>query len=495
MASSDHPLLHLIETGLSGPSRLTAIFPRTKVALTNHELLDLIGKRRCLLKEKSFPTRVILHLGKSPEYLSWLLACFAEGACVCPVDPGHGEAELKRAAAAFKPDWIVAHHPLPFLDPMPNAPVKNETIYRNSPEARSGLPPGTALCMFTSGTTGRAKGVLLSENNLAYGSELVPLAHQIAEQDRALAILPLSMINGMVTTILAILRSRSSAIYYEGMFTAYQAFQWAIEHQATWINAVPVHYAAFCNPFLSTEERTGHRVRFCRSAGSRLPVQVLQDFENHYKIPIIETMGLTETAGQVFANPMELDERKIGSVGRPVGIEAKIVSSAFEELSDGEEGEIWIRGENVFLGYLDDPTSTAQALHDGWLRTGDRARRSVDGFFTLTGRIKEIVIRGGQNVSLQEIDDTLCQHPAIALSGSVGLDADLDGETVVSFVQLKLDRKAGEKELLAHCAERLAAFKLPSQITLLEKLPLRSNGKVDKQELKRMANCFKEKAL
>ncbi len=496
MSSRNNPLRELVRLGLGGErNRIAAIFPQKKLVLSVGHLSERIAAVRSLLEIRPRPNRMILFLAKSPEYLEWLLTGFDLGICVCPMDVTYGETELQQAVYLFKPDLIVSQASLKKSDFFETHSADGMFLHRSieKPAAHASIVNNAALCLFTSGTTGKPKGVLLSSENLAYSASLPALAHGITLQDRVLAVLPLTMINGLVTTVLTVLHSRSSAIYYEGLFTPYQAFRWALEHEATWFNAVPLHYAAFCNPPLEEDDIKGHQLRFCRSAGSRLPVEVLKNFEKYYRIPIIETMGLTETAGQVFANPMDGGARRLGSVGMPVGVEAKIMSAGGKQLPDGQEGEIWLKGENVFMGYLDDPESTSHAVEEGWLRTGDIGRRSSDGFFSVTGRIKEIVIRGGQNVSLQEVDDTLCQHAAVAVSGSIGLETDLEGEMVVSFVQPRLKARIGEKELLAHCRERLADFKIPSKIAILTELPLRSNGKVDKQELRKMARRFKDR--
>ena len=216
-----------------------------------------------------------------------------------------------------------------------------------------------------------------------------------------------------------------------------------------------------------------------------LPPSVHAEFEKKFKIPIIETMGLTETAAPVFSNPLEPAGRKFGSPGTAVGNEAKIIDSNGRTLPPGEKGEIMIRGDNVMKGYYKAPELTDQAIEpDGWFHTGDLGYMDEDGFVFVTGRIKEIIIKGGENIAPREIDEALHRHPAVLDAGAVGIPDDIYGEEIMCCVVLRPGFKATEEELHCHCRELLGVFKSPKIIRIVNELPRGPSGKVQRLKLR-----------
>jgi len=210
---------------------------------------------------------------------------------------------------------------------------------------------------------------------------------------------------------------------------------------------------------------------------------VQKAFEERFHIPIIETYGISETASQVTTNPREVNERKLGSVGKAQGCEVKIVNKEGQELPRGQEGEIVIRGKNVMKGYYKDPKATVEALRDGWLHSGDLGYQDDRGFLFITGRLKELIIRGGENIAPREIDEVLYDHPKIQDAATVGIPDSFYGEEVKSFVVLKPGQECSEEELLDYCRQRLAAFKCPKSISFLEEMPKSPGGKIVRREL------------
>ena len=207
-------------------------------------------------------------------------------------------------------------------------------------------------------------------------------------------------------------------------------------------------------------------------------------FEKRFNVPIVETMGLTETAAQMLSNPLPPGTRKIGSPGIPIGNETAILSKDLQIVTDGSEGEIAVRGPNVMLEYLRNPTATAETFTpDGWLRTGDLGRQDQDGYFFVTGRLKELIIKGGENIAPREIDDALYTHPDVVEAAAFACPCDSYGERIEAAVKLRDNSKATSDDLLAICSTRLGKFKSPDTIHFMDELPKGPSGKIQRLKL------------
>jgi acyl-CoA synthetase (AMP-forming)/AMP-acid ligase II len=210
----------------------------------------------------------------------------------------------------------------------------------------------------------------------------------------------------------------------------------------------------------------------------------LQGFENKFGIGVIETMGLTETAAPSFSNPLERSQRKLGSVGRASGCEARVIDASLSPVPDGTTGEIAIRGPNVMKGYYLNPEATAATFTpDGWLRTGDLGHRDADGFFFVTGRIKELIIKGGENISPREIDEALLQHPAVLEAAVVGIPDRHYGQDILACIVLREDVACTEEDLRAFCLDKLGRYKTPKTFRFVNELPRGPSGKVQRLKL------------
>lgn len=341
-----------------------------------------------------------------------------------------------------------------------------------------------ALLMYTSGTTGRPKGVRLSQNNVLAGARFVSEAHALGPADRALAVLPLYHINAQIVTVLATLVHGGSLVMPE-RFSAKAFWPLAARYRCTWLNVVPTIIAYLLNgEDGSTRGLDLASVRFCRSASAPLSPDHHRAFESRFGIGIVETMGLTETAAPVFTNPLDPARRKIGSPGQAFGSEARIADTEGRSLADGETGEIQIRGANVMQGYLDDEAETARTFTgDGWLKTGDLGHRDRDGFYFVTGRLKELIIKGGENIAPREIDEVLLAHPALLEAAAIGIPDPFYGQDVAAGVVARPGQAVGEAELLDFCRERLGRFKAPREIRLLSELPKGPSGKIQRLKL------------
>ena len=339
-----------------------------------------------------------------------------------------------------------------------------------------------ALLMYTSGTTGRPKGVVHSQASLLAGSWTAALAHQLSTVDRALCVLPYFHINGLCVTLMGPLVSGGSAVVAE-KFSASRFWQQCGQFEATWFSVVPTIISHLLHGEMAPAKAVVERLRFARSASSALAPQVQTAFEERFGIPIVETMGLTETAAQILANPLPPGVRKVGSPGLAIGNEARIVG-ARGKAGTGEQGEIAVRGPNVMLEYLDDPEATRETFTaDGWLLTGDLGHMDRDGYVFVTGRRKELIIKGGENIAPREVDEALYSHPDVVEAAAFGRACQTYGQRVAAAVKLKPGSKASEEDLLAICRERLGAFKCPDAIFLLDELPKGPSGKIQRLKL------------
>ena len=341
-----------------------------------------------------------------------------------------------------------------------------------------------ALLLYTSGTTGVPKGVILSNKNMVAGGEYTALAHELTPDDRALCSLPLYHINGEVVTSVTPLVSGGSVLM-PNKFSTGSFWEHISEYGCTWFSVVPTMISYLCSA--TNLEGKGFQldqVRFGRSASSALPPSLHKTFEEKFGISIVETMGLTETAAPVFSNPIDPKRRKYGSPGPAVGNTAKIINEKGEELPRGEQGEIMIKGDNVMKEYYKAPDITAETIEpDGWLHTGDLGYMDEDGFVFVTGRIKELIIKGGENIAPKEIDEALYQHPDVLDAAAVGIPDDTYGEEILAGVTLQPGSNINEQELLDHCLELLGKFKTPKIIKIMDELPKGPSGKIQRLKL------------
>ena len=354
------------------------------------------------------------------------------------------------------------------------------------PQHEAELPaPGahdTALLMYTSGTTGNPKGVMLAHASLAANAQAIAAEHELGADDRVLGVLPLYHINAFAVTMLAPLASGGSVAMAPRFSTA-RFWAQAAECGCTWLNVVPT-MIAFLLDAPPPPPALLSRIRLCRSASAALPVEHLRAFESRFGIGVIETMGLTETVAPSFSNPLDPALRKAGSVGRASGGEARVVDRALQPLPDGHTGEIVIRGAHVMQGYYKDAAATRAAFTpDGWLRSGDLGHRDADGFFFVTGRIKELIIKGGENIAPREIDEVLLRHPAVLEAAAVGMPDARYGQDILACVVLREGAARDEADLRGFCEQHLGRYKTPRRFRFVDALPRGPSGKVQRLKL------------
>lgn len=359
------------------------------------------------------------------------------------------------------------------------------------PDDGAGPRPGAdddALLMYTSGTTGRPKGVVLTQANLLAGGQATTLAHALTADDRAMCVLPLYHINGLIVTVIAPLVSGGS-VAMPDRFSVSTFWGDLARAGCTWFSVVPTQISYLLHAKGGEAEAAAAPLRFGRSASAPLSPDVQQAFERRFGVPIVETMGLTETAAQILSNPLPPATRKIGSPGIAFGNEVMIANTAQAEVPRGQEGEILVRGPNVMKHYLKNEAATAEALtRDGWLRTGDLGRMDPDGYVFITGRLKELIIKGGENIAPREIDEALYTHPDIVEAAAFACPCPRYGQRIEAAVKLVEGSPVSEQDLIDVCRDRLGAYKSPDRIHFLPELPKGPSGKIQRKKLIEMLN-------
>ena len=354
--------------------------------------------------------------------------------------------------------------------------------WAQAPTTDAPHPDSPALLMYTSGTTGNPKGVVLSHANLLAAGQNVVTAHKITSEDTGLCVLPIYHINGMCVTVMGSLVS-ASGLVIPYKFSVSSFWPQVKQHNVSWFSAVPTLFAYLLNDDVTPDINTD-RLRFARSASAPLPPETHRKFETRFGIPIIETMGLTETGAQILSNPLPPGERKIGSPGEAIGNEVIIADDQQNQVAAMVTGEILIRGANVMQGYLHQPEETAKTITtDGWLRTGDLAHMDDDGYVFVTGRMKELIIKGGENIAPREIDETLLEHYCVLEAAAFAVPCENYGQRVEACIRLKQGMHVAAESLIQHCKDRLGKFKSPDNIHILDDLPKGPSGKVQRLKL------------
>ncbi len=345
-----------------------------------------------------------------------------------------------------------------------------------------------ALLIYTSGTTGKPKGVILTHKAVIAGGSNTALAHELTENDRALCVLQLYHINGQMVTVMGPLVSGGSVVM-PTKFSVSEFWGWIDNHKCSWFSVVPTIIAYLLEQAERLKEPPRNaasrpQLRFGRSASAPLSPDMHREFEAQFAVPVVETMGLSETAAQILSNPMPPSKPKYGSPGFAVGNEAMIIDEQGNEQVIGQSGELMIRGDNVMKEYYKNPQVTAATLReDGWLHTGDLAYEDEDGYYFITGRLKEIIIKGGENIAPREIDEALYQHSAVLEAAAFPIPDRNYGQEILACVSLKPGASCSAEELRAFCVEKLGKFKAPRSISFMDELPKGPSGKIQRLKL------------
>ncbi len=337
-----------------------------------------------------------------------------------------------------------------------------------------------ALVLHTSGTTSRPKIVPLTHANLLASANNIRTTLRLTDGDRCLNIMPLFHIHGLVAAILATLHAGGSVFATPG-FNALKFFGWLEEAKPTWYTAVPtMHQAILARAERNAEIIKAVPLRFIRSSSASLPVPVFHALEAAFGCPVIEAYAMTENAHQMTSNQLPPGKRKPGFVGCAAGPEVAVMSPDGRLLAANEEGEVVTRGPNVTPGYENNPKANEAGFAFGWFHTGDQGFMDEDGYLKITGRLKEIINRGGEKIAPMEVDEVLMEHPAVAQVVTFAMPHDKLGEDVAAAVVLREGQAAAERDLIDFANQRLAAFKVPRRIVILDEIPKGATGKLQR---------------
>jgi acyl-CoA synthetase (AMP-forming)/AMP-acid ligase II len=340
-------------------------------------------------------------------------------------------------------------------------------------------PEDVALFLHTSGTTSRPKGVPLTHANLMASIGNIVRHYRLSPDDAGLVVMPLFHVHGLLGATLSTLHAGGTVIL-PPRFSAGSFWQHASVYRATWYSAVPtIHQVLLARADADGAPHGG--LRFIRSCSAALAPAVLAQLETRFEAPVLEAYGMTEAAHQMTSNPLPPDLRRPGTVGRGTGVEVVILDEQGRILPPGRPGEVAIRGANVMRGYHNNPEANARAFTNGYFRTGDQGTLDAHGYLTLTGRIKELINRGGEKISPLEVDAVLLAHPAVAEAVCFALPDAKYGEEVYAAVVLKGEATA--EALQAFCRERLADFKVPKTIYITEQVPRTATGKIQRRHV------------
>jgi acyl-CoA synthetase (AMP-forming)/AMP-acid ligase II len=337
-----------------------------------------------------------------------------------------------------------------------------------------------ALILHTSGTTSRPKIVPLTHRNVTASAAHIVATLALGRTDVCLNIMPLFHIHGLIAATLSALAAGGAVVCTPG-FNAFKFFGWFKEVDPTWYTAVPTMHQALL-PFArrNADVIAAGRLRFIRSSSASLPPQVMQALEEAFHVPVIESYGMTEASHQMASNPLPPAPRFPGAVGIAAGPEVAIMDDAGTILGPGELGEVVIRGRNVTAGYENNPQANASAFVNGWFRTGDQGVIDAAGYLRLTGRLKELINRGGEKVSPLEVDEALMGHPAVVQVVTFAMPHDKLGEEVAAAVVLREGEALDEHALRDFAGQRLAPFKVPRKIVFLPEIPKGATGKLQR---------------
>jgi oxalate---CoA ligase len=434
--------------------------------------------------------RVALVAANGPALVVAFLAIGARGAAAAPLNPALGVAELAAELEDLRVSRLLHDGGATAAAAAAKAGVPASTIsvengalhvdgQAGDPLEAGGDPGAFGLLLHTSGTTSKPKTVPIRQRNLIASTGAVAKTYGLDGDDVTMCVMPLFHVHGLVAAVLGTLSTGGTVVVPRFRPSTF----WAdvAGHNATWYTAVPTIHARLLTQAAKRDAPPGHRLRFVRSCSAPLPTVMWQRYEETIGVPLVEAYGMTEAAHQMSSNPLPPGERRPGTVGRATGIEIAALDDSWQPVPVGAEGEVSVRGPSVVDHYLDNPAATAASFRDGWFRTGDVGKLSADGYLTLVGRLKELINRAGEKISPYEVEDVLLTHPAVAEAAAYPVPDETYGEQV--GVVVVLSGEATPKELAAHCADRLAAFKRPARVTILSEIPKGPTGKIQRRTL------------
>ncbi len=483
----------LIHWATIAPEQISIVEAETGRSMTYSHCLSAVQKMRHFLGAQ--PRNLMLTLsGGIADAVLWLSA-LTGGHMLVPLAPDAADEERARAVSMYKPDVLFVEQ-VEEAQGFPGTPdarvVSRQACELLIEQARteriSPLPSVKGhVCLMTSGTTGDPKGVILDEYQIAWTADHVRTSHRLSPADRGLTALPFSHVNGPVIGLCASIMAGSTVVIAR-KFSRSHFWSWIEEYQITWASIVPSIVTILLGTSLPAPQAglpafLPGALRFMRTGAAALPAADLRAFEAKFGIPLIETYGLSEAASQVTANPVPPGRHKPGSAGLPVGVSLRICRPRVdgdEELHDvprGETGEICISGPSVISAYYGN--ADKESFQNGWFRTGDLGYQDEEGYLFITGRLRDVIIRGGENIAPREVEEVLETHPAVREAAVIGRPDAVYGEQVVAYIVVNgLWSPELAQRLREYAARRLSAHKVPVDFIAVDALPKNALGKV-----------------
>lgn len=428
---------------------------------------------------------VALMLPNQVEFAVAMFAAWRLGAAVTPINPGLTVKEASHQIADSRARLLVngsGEAVAVEVTTMSAAALQDGPRHVGAPVDD---PAALALLIYTSGTTGLPKGVMLDHANIEAMTDMGRQALKVTATDHCLLVLPLFHVNGIVVSILTPLAS-GGRVTIRRRFDIETFFGDIEQLRPTYFSAVPTIYAIL-HALPATVRPDTSSLRFGVCGAAPASADLLRNFEARYGFPLVEGYGLSEGTCGSTLNPID-GLRKPGSVGLPFPGQRIAIADAYgRHLPAGATGEVLVQGPNVMRGYLGKPEETAKTVVDGWLHTGDIGRIDADGYLSIVGRLKEMIIRGGENIYPKEIEDVLHDFPGVLEAAVIGAPHETLGEMVVAYVAFRPDEKGSADALNEHCAERLTRVKRPATILVADSLPKNAMGKIDKPKLRQLA--------
>ncbi|MBK6851592.1 MAG: AMP-binding protein [Burkholderiales bacterium] len=487
----------------AGADSAVAISAPSRQSLSHAGLRQLIADTLASLNALGIGRndRVAIVLANGPEMATCYMAC-ASGVTSAPLNPAYradefefylsdlnAKALIVEAGSTSPAIGVAEKLGVALIDlivpdgaPAGSFVLKARVASGATAAANGGYaqPDDVSMVLHTSGTTSRPKIVPLSQRNLCASAQNISRTLAFTSADCGLNIMPLFHIHGLIAGVLAPL-SAGSQVFCTPGFNALKFFAWMDEAKPSWYTAVPtMHQAIVSRAGKNTDIIKRHPLRFMRSSSSSMPPQVITELEAIFGAPLIEAYGMTEATLQMASNPLPPAARKPGTVGRAAGPEVAIMAADGSLLAAGDTGEIVIRGPNVTAGYESNDKANAEAFQNGWFRTGDQGVMDAEGYVSITGRLKEIINRGGEKISPREVDEILMDHAAVAQVVCFGMPHPKLGEEVAAVVVLREGQAATERELQDFVAKRAADYKVPKKILFMEEIPKGATGKLQR---------------
>ena len=505
MNGATHPSAVSIAEQLADQASRTpetiAILGLNQAPLAYKQLYDHVQEAVLTLRSlgigRNDPVGIVLPNG--PEMAVAFLGV-ASGATAAPLNPAYRAAEFEARLVDIQAKALIVQagvdspargvaraRGIPIVE-LYSRPSVGASLFTLNGERRVSLeqpefarPDDVALLLTTSGTTSRPKLVPLTHANLLESARNIQTTLALTHSDRCLNVMPLFHIHGLVGALLSSLLAGASVVCTPDLQLP-QFFAWLEEFCPTWYTAVPTMHRAVLSSARDhdPDPRRTHSLRLIRSSSAPLPRNVMRELEQAFEVPVLEAYGMTEASHQICSNPLPPRERKEGSVGLAAGAEVSIMDDRGNLLSQGEVGEIVIRGANVMSGYAANPAANEGCFPHGWFRTGDQGYLDNDGYLFIVGRLKEIINRGGEKISPFEVDQVLLDHSAIAEAITFAVVHATLGEDIAAAVVLKTESHATEQELQAFVAARLAECKVPRRVIIVDHIPRGATGKTQR---------------